>query len=348
MRHNVNILAADIGGTHARFAHLRLEDGILRSLGQITYRSAEIVSARDVVRRFLAESGAESDTAALAVAGPVTRGRGRLTNLGLEFDQRELAGWLGLGHATVLNDFEALGFVLPLLDPEDFIVLHHGDPDAHGVMALLGAGTGLGQALVRRSRADGVVEVAPTEGGHSSFAARNETEWALQRFLAARYDGHVSWERVVSGPGLAAIYEFLVVSGREPENPETRRELARADPPAVVVRRALERSDRACEAALEVFVAAYGARAGDVALSVGATGGVYLAGGMTIRVREELRSAAFLAAFLEKGRMRSWMERIPVRIIERDDAGIIGAALAALPPSVRATVREIPEAAPIP
>src|SRR5690606_13200237 len=205
MRHNVNILAADIGGTHARFAHLRLEDGILRSLGQITYRSAEIVSARDVVRRFLAESGAESDTAALAVAGPVTRGRGRLTNLGLEFDQRELAGWLGLGHATVLNDFEALGFVLPLLDPEDFIVLHHGDPDAHGVMALLGAGTGLGQALVRRSRADGVVEVAPTEGGHSSFAARNETEWALQRFLAARYDGHVSWERVVSGPGLAAI-----------------------------------------------------------------------------------------------------------------------------------------------
>lgn len=322
----MNVLAADIGGTHARFALVRAEEGGgARIRARATYSSAELDSLLDGARRFLGSSADRTvEAVCVAVAGPVEGGVARLTNLDWEVREDSLSDLPGVHHVRVMNDFEALGHAVPLLSGRDLVVVHPGRPDPRGPRVVLGAGTGLGQALVIPAESGSGVRVYPTEGGHATFAPRDDEEWALRDYLSRRH-GHVSWERVLSGSGLHAIYRYLVDSGIQEEDDETRRAMSRRDPAAVVSERGADGADPACARALELFVSCYGARAGDMALSVGATGGVYVAGGIAPRLRDHMAGPAFVDAFLAKGRMAGWLERIPVRLVVRDDAALLGA-----------------------
>lgn len=322
----MNVLAADIGGTNSRFALVRVQDdGGMLIEARDTYPSAELTGAVDGALRFLSSAPFRTVSAAcVAAAGPVEGGVVRLTNLGWEVREAALSELPGVDHAWIMNDFEAMGHAIPFLSGRDLVVAHRGLPDPHGPKIVLGAGTGLGQALVVPRESGRGVRVYATEGGHATFAPRSEEEWALRRYLARRY-GHVSWERVLSGDGLHALYRYLVDSGAHPEDQATRSAMAADDPAAVVARRGAEGADPACARALELFLACYGSRAGDMALSVGATGGVYVAGGIAPRMPERFREPAFLDAFFAKGRMGDWLKRVPVRVVVGKDAALLGA-----------------------
>lgn len=322
----MNVLAADIGGTHARFALVHVEEGGgARIRARATFASAELDSALDGARRFLESCEVESaEAVCVAVAGPVEGGVARLTNLDWVVGEDALFEIPGVAHVCVMNDFEALGHAVPLLSGTDLFVVHLGKPDPRGPSVVLGAGTGLGQALVIPAESDSGVRVYPTEGGHATFAPRSDEEWALRRYLSRRH-GQVSWERVLSGDGLHAIYRYLVDMGGHEEDDETRRAMFGRDPAAVVTERGVDGADPVCARALELFVSCYGARAGDMALSAGATGGIYVAGGIAPRLRDHFAGPAFVDAFVGKGRMADWLERVPVRMIVRDDAALLGA-----------------------
>lgn len=339
----MQILAADIGGTYARFALVRLdEDDVFHAGVRATYPSSELEGWRDGVERFLREADTDTvDGASMAVAGPVGDGTCQSTHLDWRIRAQDVSRLLDTDEVRLLNDFEALGFVLPLLTEDDCTSLQAGAARTDGLRVLLGAGTGLGQALVVPRNAGRIVDVHPTEGGHAAFAARTQLEWDLKLYLAERH-GRASWEHVLSGPGLHAIYDFLVETGRFLESPATRAAMRDVDPGVVVSRQAIQGNDPACVRALDIFVSAYGARAGDLALTTGATGGVYLAGGIAMELRDELRDRGFLSAFLDKGRMKPWLEEIPVRVIARPDAGLMGAALAVLEPEARERVAALP------
>lgn len=319
----MRVLAGDIGGTNARLAVVEVEPASLRVLHARVFASAEHAGLDEIVRAFCAETGPAVERAAFGVAGPVQDGECRTPNLPWDVRRRELAAATGIADTALINDFRALGHALPLLGAADLVTLQAGEPDERGVRALIGAGTGLGQAFLIH---DGQrYRVLPSEGGHASFAAGSELEWGLARWLAAEH-GHVSWERVLSGPGLVGVYRYLASRPGARENPAVRAEMERGDAAAVITRHALEAGDALCQQALDVFVAAYGAQAGNLALTVLATGGVYLGGGIAPRILRKLEGGGFVRAFRHKGRLSELLARVPVHVIVNPEAGLLGAA----------------------
>jgi glucokinase len=314
------ILSGDIGGTHCRLA---LFDGSLRLDVEKIYPSQDYPGLGEVLRRFMAETGAEVDRACFGVAGPVRNGRCRTTNLPWTLDEAELAEDLGIPRVKLLNDLEASAHGIPGLAPGDQVVLNEGDPAPRGNLALIAAGTGLGEAgLFWDGRTH---HPFATEGGHASFAPKNELEIQLLHHLLTQFDT-VSWERVVSGPGLHHLYRFLrdVAGGEEPEWLE--KELREGDPPAVIARTALSDTSPVCSQAVDLFVSLYGSEASNLALKVMATGGVYIAGGVAPKILSRMTGPGFLEAFLDKGRMRPLLEAMPVRLILSDRIALEGAA----------------------
>jgi len=317
------VLAGDIGGTHTRLALVEIEGGT-RIVTSRTYSSAEAAPYGLVrlVEEFFAAGKSRPARACFAVAGPVLGDEVSGTNLPWSVSARELGRALGLPHFRVMNDFEAVARGLPLLEERDLVTLQVGEPDPKGTIALIGAGTGLGQGFIARN---GPNRIHASEGGHATFAAETPGGWALDRFLADRF-GHVSWERVVSGPGLIATFEFLLSESNASVSSSLRSDMAEGDPAAAISRHALAGSDPFAVEALDLFTDAYGAQAGNLALTVLATGGVYLAGGIAPRIIPKLREPVFLNAFRRKGRLGSVLERIPVRVIMNRDVGLLGAA----------------------
>ena len=320
------MLAGDIGGTNARLAIVDVDGRRARIEREQRYASQEAPSLAPIVQRFLGEAGRSLEWACFGVAGRVIDGVARTPNLPWTIDERELAAAIGIAHTSLINDFEALGHALVLLEPKDVETLQRGEPIAHGPVALIGAGTGLGEAFL--SWDGGRYHVHPSEGGHAEFAARDEDEWELRRSLQDEF-GHVSRERVVSGPGLIAIYRQLAAAGSGVENDAVRAEMGRQDPAAVIVRHGLDGTDPLCAAALERFTSLLGALAGDLALTVLATGGVHVAGGIAPRMAAKLRTGPFLAAFRAKGRLSAFMLRVPVDVITNPNVGLLGAAAVA-------------------
>lgn len=320
------ILAGDIGGTHTRLA-LFEEGGTLAPERSETFPSREHASLAAIVRSFLAGSAGRPDRACFGVAGAVRAGRAEVTNLPWKLDATALAAELSIGRVALLNDLEAAGWAVEVLAPADLAVLQVGEPDPAGGGAVVAAGTGLGEAgLVfdgRRRRP------FASEGGHSDFAPRGETETELWRHLAARF-GHVSWERVVSGPGLVNVFAFLRDTGRGEEPAWLAEEMRVGDPAAAVARAALEGRSSLATRALEIFASAYGAAAGNAALQFAAGAGVWIAGGIAPRILPALRAPGFLEAFRDKGRFRPWLEKVPVRVVLDDRAALLGAARYAL------------------
>lgn len=297
------ILAGDIGGTNTR---LRAVDARGQVVREQRYESEGRATFDELLSDFLQSVEGPIDAACFAVAGPVWEGRAEITNLHWVMEKAALASAFSIRHVSLINDFHAVALSVPLLGDDDLISLQRGTRDRARPIAILGAGTGLGEAFIVNG------EVVDTEGGHGDFAPQNEEQ---ARFFLNLHEqlGHVSWERVVSGAGLVNMFTFL--GGEEID-------------PAEIARLADEGDDRA-RRTVAMFVDTYGAEAGNMALRVLARGGVFLAGGIAAKNVGWFTDGAFIEAFRRKGRFRELMETIPVDLIVREDAGLTGAAEAA-------------------
>lgn len=321
----MRVLAGDIGGTHARLAIVELGSRV-HILAEQTVASRDVQSPAAMMNDFLAKQPARPAYACLGIAGPVVDGVVTGTNLPWVLEAHELGQAIGIPSLRLINDFQAAAHALPLLASEDLLSLQEGVRDPLGAIALIGAGTGLGEGFL--VRAGDRYSVQASEGGHSSFAPEDQHGWDLFQHLAAKF-GHVSWERILSGPGLVNSFEF-VATGRQWTGEHSIREaMARGDPAAVISRHALAGTDPVAVQALDLFVEAYGAQAGNLALTVLATGGVYVAGGIARQIAPKLADGTFMRAFLRKGRMTGLLERLPVQVILNPDVGLLGAAAAA-------------------
>lgn len=320
------ILAGDIGGTKLHFGLFSRQRGLRRPLAEAVYPSAEHDSLESAALRFLDETGRRATKVVLAVAGPVLNGRARITNLPWVIDETRLRKTLKASAATLLNDVEAIAAALPYLKKKDLVCLRAGKPDRRGNQAVIAPGTGLGEAFLcwngERYRA------LPSEGGHADFAPASPLQDQLLAFLRARH-GHVSYERVCSGIGIATLYGFLREDGHAREPAWFAQRLSRAaDPVPVIVEKALDPENPCgiCVRTLDLFTAILGAEAGNVALKILATGGVFLGGGIPPRVLPFLKKELFAESFLRKGRMRDLVGRIPVYVITNPRAALLGAA----------------------
>jgi len=317
------ILAGDVGGTKVHLALYDFADGKLTHTRDEKYPAKEFAGLEEIVQEFLA---ADSVTAAcFGVPGPVRNGRLRLTNLPWTLDSRDLAANLKIAHVFLINDLEANGYGIAELQPDQIYTLSDGDSSQMGNRALVAAGTGLGEGLLIWNGRSHVPY--PSEGGHSDFAPRNEDEIDLLRFLKQKYNGRISFERVVSGMGLTGIYEFL----RDVRGLEEPTWLAEAiakvdDPNSVITEMALAARSEICAKALDMFVSAYGAEAGNLALKVLSVGGLYVGGGIAPRILEKLKDGTFLRAFTDKGRLSQLLINMPVRVILDSRAALMGAA----------------------
>lgn len=318
------VLAADVGGTHTRVL-LADSDGVqCAAVREQHYISAAWPDLLPILRDFLAAETAPPQRACLAIAGPITAAtsaqRAEVTNLPWSLDSRVLADALGLARITLVNDFAAVGLGVVALHDTDVLTLQDGEPQPLAPRAVLGAGTGLGQALLVRCGEH--YEILPTEGGHADFAPQDDLQVDLLRALQ-RDHGHVSYERLVSGAGLVFIYRFL----QQAQATGTAANLADDGAAAAISAAALAGSDPLAVQALDTFIRIYGAQAGNLALACLPFGGLYVAGGIAPKILVKLREGSFLAAFNAKGRMQSVTRRIPVRVITHPNPGLLGAAL---------------------
>ncbi len=317
------ILAGDIGGTNTRLAIFEQAGEGLKIVKKQTFPSREYVCLEEIIGKFLAERDPKIDHACLGIAGPVKEGRCEATNLPWIVDSTVVANKLGLPSVELINDLEANLYGIATLDVDDFTILNEGDENSQGNAAIIAAGTGLGEAGLY---SDGR-QYYPfaCEGGHSDFAPRNELETKLLHFLLNRFES-VSFERVLSGPGLFNIYQFLRDTGHGKEPQWLAEEMQQKDPAAVISKAALNNKSELCALALDLFVSLYGAEGGNLALKIMATGGLFIGGGIAPKIVQKLSDGAFMKAFTAKGRFGSFMEAIPVRIILNDKTALRGAA----------------------
>lgn len=329
----MRVLAADVGGTKTLLSLHEVDDeGFQREVRSRRYASRDFPGLADLIGIFLGADLPTVSHAGIGVAGPMTVDAdggqtARTTNLPWRIDARALERTLGIGRVRLINDFHAVALGIPRLAPEDLAVLQEGVVEPGGPIAILGAGTGLGEAIVLP--VGGQWKVIASEGGHCDFAPRNELEIELLRYLLERHE-RVSYERVVSGPALVTLYRFLVHKGLVPERSDTHTRMASEDPSAVIGERALAGDDPACVRTVEFFLGLYGAEAGNLALKVLPKGGLYVAGGVAPRLLPKLREGGFLQAFRDKGRMSSLLEATRVSVVLNPRVGLIGALHAAL------------------
>jgi glucokinase len=316
------ILAGDVGGTKVHLALYDFINGKLKYAREKQYAAREYSGLEEIVKEFL---GADKVTAAcFGVPGPVREGRLRLTNLPWTLDSRELAAGLVIEHVFLINDLEANGYGVAELSADQIFTLNEGDARQMGNRALIAAGTGLGEGYLVWNGHQHIP--CPSEGGHADYAPRNEDEIDLLRYLKQKYNGRISQERVVSGPGLTNVYEFLrEVRGME-EPAKLAARMAKEDPNVVITELALAAKSEICEKAMDMFVSAYGAEAGNLALKVLSVGGLYVGGGIAPRILEKLKDGTFMKAFTDKGRLSPLLINMPVRVILESRAALLGAA----------------------
>lgn len=324
------VLAGDIGGTKTLLQLAEICGDGRRVLLEKRFSSAAYVSLNSIVREFLTGLPPIAiQGACFGVAGPVEAGQANITNLPWQIAASSIADEFGISQVRLINDFQAVAYGVDALSGDDFCTLQAGEAFSTGVRAVIGAGTGLGEGyMVWQSGLD-QYQAMPSEGSHADFAPADAIQARLLDFLAASY-GHVSYERVVSGPGLVNIYTFLRDGEKmATESPALRDAMLEEDPAAAISRFALEGPDALASQALEMFVSVYGAEAGNLALKVLARGGVYLAGGIAPKILPKLREGSFLRAFAAKGRFAELMATIPVHVILNPKVGLLGAVLVA-------------------
>lgn len=319
-----HILSGDIGGTKTL---LQIGAADSAPLLQKSYPSAGYAGLAEMLDEFLHEAGAPGIAAAcFALAGPVSGRQVKLTNLQWKVDADELAARFAIPRVSLINDFEAVGHGIAVLQPSDLLTLQAGEPQAGGVRLVVGAGTGLGVAWL--TRANGSYAVHPSEGGHIDFAPTDALQYELLQYLQKRY-GHVSCERIVSGPGLVAIFEFLRDSGKGVPSVELLAALAETDAAAAIAQFAHQEDEPIARAALDLFLHIYGAFAGNLALATLPRGGIYVAGGIAAKIAATMQQGGFLHTFRDKGRFAGLLETLPLHIVTNPQVGLLGAALVA-------------------
>lgn len=318
------ILAGDIGGTKTSLALFERHGHDWALVREDTMPSRDFASLEAAIARFLgAGPHVTITTACVGIAGPVVDGRGVTVNLPWVVDERVLASEIPATRVRLLNDLEATAHGVGALAERELMPLQAGAPRA-GNIAVIAAGTGLGEAIVVGDREPRTVVVA-TEGGHADFAPRGELEDELLRHLRKEF-GRVSYERVLSGPGLVNVYRFLRDTGVARETARVAAMMRERDPAAVITELGMDGGDRLCEMTLNIFVSVYGAEAGNLALKALALGGVVVAGGIAPRIKSVLAAGGFITAFRDKGRLASLMETIPVHVALNPNTALLGAA----------------------
>jgi glucokinase len=318
------ILAGDVGGTKTHFGLYSAAGGTLTPLRDHIYPTINFKSLADACAAFLAQGGEEIRAACFGVPGPVIESQAHATNIPWEMREDHLARALRGIPVRLLNDLGATAYGVIHLPDSEVYVLQAGKYRLHGAdIAVIAAGTGLGEAALVFEH--GRYYAVASEGGHADFAPRDDDQIALWKYLAERF-GHVSVERVLSGPGLFNIYSFLREHRRTPEPEWLTARLQKDDPSAVISEAALDARDAECVHALEMFVDIYGAEAGNLALKVLALGGVYLGGGIAPKILPALQDGRFIRAFRDKGRLDEMLGKIEVRVSLNEAAALHGAA----------------------
>jgi len=320
------VLAGDIGGTNTRLAFFRVTRPHFQLITEKNYLSRDYRSLEDVLKDFFKEK-IDVEAACLGVAGPVIDGKVTGTNLPWHLDGKLLQKNLSFKKLALINDLVANAYGISISKRADFAVLNSGKAKK-GNAVLISAGTGLGEGILFWNGKQHVP--SPSEGGHVEFAPRNELEIKLFQDLSRRF-GHVSYERVLSGAGLANIYRFLRDTGRfGRESKRLVEKMKHGDPAAVISKTAESTKNSLCGMALNIFVSIYGAAAGNLALQGMAMGGVFLGGGIAPKIIWKLKDGTFMKAFRDKGRLSGFMSQIPVKIIMNDKAALMGAAYHAM------------------
>ena len=335
------LLAGDIGGTKTILRLVQFSDTVgLKTLYEESFPSGDFPDLVPIVQKFLTTANSSTpDKACFAIAGPVVENTAKLTNLSWFLDTERLSKELGIERISLINDFAAVGYGIFGLTKQDLLTLQVGKYQSAAPMAIIGAGTGLGQGfLIKQGNS---YQVFASEGGHADFAPRNQLEFELLKYILTKYDiQRVSVERVVSGLGIISIYQFLRDRKIATESPvianavrtweqEAGKSEKTVDPGALIGNAALEKSDRLSEQTMQLFIEAYGAEAGNLALKLLPYGGLYIAGGIAPKILPLMQYGSFLTNFTQKGRMGSLLEEIPVHIILNQQVGLIGAALSA-------------------
>jgi len=318
------ILAGDIGGTKIHLGLYRVNGDELSLIADQIYATRDYTSLESAIARFLQGRSDVIATACFGAPGPVIDGVSRPVNIPWEMRANVISDTLHRAPVRLLNDLEATAWGTLRLKASEIAVLQEGiAPNDRGNVVVIAAGTGLGEAGMVRLATDW--HVVACEGGHADFAPRGDEQTLLLQFLRNEFD-HVSFERVVSGPGLHNIYRFLLSRSAEKEPDWLSERMRTADPSAVISEVGLGGSDQRCAHALEIFTAIYGAEGANLALKYLALGGIYVCGGIAPKILPALQSGGFVRAFLDKGRLRATLERIPVRVCLNPEAGLIGAA----------------------
>jgi glucokinase len=317
------ILVGDIGGTNSRLALFEVTNRHVELMQYDRFPSREYARLDDIVQVFVSTHKAEITHACFGVAGPVKHGRCTATNLAWVVDAQQLACVANLDTVWLINDLEATAYGIATLEPAEVVTLNEGAADAEGNAVVIAAGTGLGEAGLYW---DGKQHYPfATEGGHASFAPHDTLHLELLRYLLTRFR-RVSWERVISGPGLHNIYAFLRDTGRSEEPSWLEEAMHQHDPSAVISQAALADKAEICVQALDLFASLYGAEAGNLALNHMGMGGVFVGGGIAPKIITKLTDGTFMRMFTDKGRLSPLLEATPVRVIMNDRTALLGAA----------------------
>ena len=320
----MRVLAGDIGGTKTRLAVFDVQGTRLETVAEHSYPSVSYGGLESIVQDFLGGASTDCRQACFGIAGPVQRGRAQATNLPWVVEEQAVAASFGFERVALINDVEANAWGIDALQDDDFYSLNAGTPDAKGNACIISAGTGLGEAGLYW---DGQRHWPfACEGGHASFSPASDLEIALLQFLRQRF-GHASWERVVSGMGLVNVHDFLRTHRGVPTPSWLRDEMSEGDAAAAISKAARDDRDPVCAEALDLFVHLYGVEAGNHALKIMATGGVYLGGGIAPKNLDQFKGPLFLKGFLQKGRLQPLLEAMPVKIILNDRTALYGPAL---------------------
>jgi len=332
------ILAGDVGGTKTRLAICQLENGNIIRQQTDTFVSRDYSCLEEVVQEFIDKYGVSVTKSCFGVPGPVVNGEAKATKLPWHFKEDRISNELNIPTVKLVNDLVATAAAVPHLMPEDLHVLYEGEPHSttaedqsqnsgsgnrEDVIGVLAPGTGLGQAYVYTNA--GQRYIMASEGGHVDLAPTNEQEVKLFQYLMSKHD-HVSYDRVLSGPGLNSIYTFLKETGFASEPPELEKRLREEDPGTVITTTGKTGEYELCVKALDIFASVLGAQAGNMVLDLMATGGIYLGGGIPAGIYKKLADGTTVNSYLKKGRLSYLVEKTPLYVILDDHTALLGAA----------------------
>jgi len=317
----MSYLAGDIGGTKTHLALYQDQGGKTTCVKDQKFPSKDYPNLRTIVKKFLVGVGFEIERACFGIAGPVEDGKSKATNLPWLIDSKQLETELKIEKVALINDLEANAYGLKVLSDDEFFILNEGDPNAYGNQAMISAGTGLGEAGIYFDGKDHLPFAC--EGGHTDFGPRNEVEDQLLHYLRKKFE-HVSYERILSGPGLYTLYQFVVETKQEDEDLEALELINNGDSPRLVSQLGLSGESAACAKTLQLFASIYGAEAGNIALKIFALGGVFIGGGIAPKILEVIKKGDFMESFRGKGRFAQLLSDIPVKVVLNDNTALLG------------------------